>query len=344
MGSIPFAVGRSGRSLIAVFQGDDLAAAPDPPMRGRTRSHTKLPATPEATVRDRLLAFRRRGPDWAADLTKAAIITGRIPDGRLAVRFVQVVPGADWADTRGNCGNALVVAAVHAMRQQGAGAPANLPLISANTRQEVTVTALHGWDAETVTVQVRFERPAGSITGRLLPTGAPVDRLFVPEVGIMPVSLIDAGNPYVIVAGERVGLGERSLWQAGESHLHRLELIRQAAAWHLDLPQPSVFPKVAVVTPAPAWEEADVQARMVTVPSWHSAFALTGMVCLGAASQIPGTEVYRMAAQGRPEPGRLVVRHTGGKSAVAVGMAPGAPAIAWAALDQTVTMLGEWEA
>jgi 2-methylaconitate isomerase len=44
-------------------------------------------------------------------------------------------------------------------------------------------------------VRLDFLSPGGSATGRLLPTGAVLDRLDVPEVGRIEASLVDAARP-----------------------------------------------------------------------------------------------------------------------------------------------------
>jgi 2-methylaconitate isomerase len=48
-------------------------------------------------------------------------------------------------------------------------------------------------------VQLDFLSPGGSATGRLLPTGAVLDRLDVPEVGRIEASLVDAAHPCILV-------------------------------------------------------------------------------------------------------------------------------------------------
>ena len=63
-----------------------------------------------------------------------------------------------------------------------------------------------------------FADTAGGATGRLLPTGNPVDTLDVPGVGLIAVSLVDIGNAHVFIRARDMGLtGTES--QIGRAHV-----------------------------------------------------------------------------------------------------------------------------
>ena len=60
-------------------------------------------------------------------------------------------------------------------------------------------------------IKLKFLNPAGSVTGKLLPTGNPVDVLEVPGLGPVSVSIVDAANPLVFVKAKDLGLTGKEL-------------------------------------------------------------------------------------------------------------------------------------
>src|SRR3546814_16244041 len=55
-------------------------------------------------------------------------------------------------------------------------------------------------------IRLAFQQPGGAATGKLLPSGRASDRLEVPGVWALTVSLVDAANPCVFVRGGELGL------------------------------------------------------------------------------------------------------------------------------------------
>lgn len=316
-------VARSGRSLIAIVDANSLP------------SDTDLQA---AAAQSLLRLIRYSIPHWSG-LNKCAILLGTHRDGALLVRFVQDIPGGDWTDSRGNCGNALAAAAVYAHRA-GIVRGDLVRLVAANTGQAIEVRISSEPAASQERVDIGFLNPAGAITGSLLPTGSTVDMLIVPGEGRVQVSMVDAGNPYVFVEAETLGLLALHIWTATDTLAARLEAIRCAAMDRLGIVGPSVFPKVAIVAPPAVGTTAAVAARMISVPSWHPAFALTGMVCLAVAACIPGTVVQRIAALQMDGLGRIVLHHPGGQSIIDVHLSGQDVERVW--VQQSVELLGEW--
>ena len=60
-------------------------------------------------------------------------------------------------------------------------------------------------------VRLDFLAPGGATTGRLLPTGKATDRLDVPGIGPIEVSMVDAANACVFVRARDLGLTGREL-------------------------------------------------------------------------------------------------------------------------------------
>jgi 2-methylaconitate isomerase len=169
-------------------------------------------------------------------------------------------------------------------------------------------------------VRLDFIDPGGAGTGRLLPTGSPVDTLdlalanFHSRRGI-EVSMVDAANPCVFVSADALGASGVEMpdeLEANGELLRRLDAIRIAASLKMGIAKtaeaaariPSI-PKVAMVAPAReartlagerlAAEDADVTVRMISIGQPHRAVPLTGAMCLAVASRIEGTVVNRIA-------------------------------------------------
>src|SRR4029453_1676317 len=96
-------------------------------------------------------------------------------------------------------------------------------------------------------IVLRFIEPAGARTGKLLPTGQPLD-----EIEGVPTTCIDFGNPVVLVKASDLGKSGYETKQALDADadlLARLESMRQAAAARMGLdPSNAGLPKVVLVT------------------------------------------------------------------------------------------------
>ncbi|WP_225533204.1 MULTISPECIES: 2-methylaconitate cis-trans isomerase PrpF family protein [unclassified Enterococcus] len=159
-------------------------------------------------------------------------------------------------------------------------------------------------------IELEFIDPAGSMTGKLLPTGNVVDTLTIEGLGEIEVSIIDAANPLVFVEADRVGLtGKESASEidSSDDRLALLEKIRGAAAEKLGFVKaadqsakesPGV-PKLTLVGKAGTYttvsgetipsDSYDLAVRMMSMQKAHKTIALTGALCTAAACVIAGT-------------------------------------------------------
>jgi 2-methylaconitate cis-trans-isomerase PrpF len=148
-------------------------------------------------------------------------------------------------------------------------------------------------------IALDFVDPGGARTGRLLPTGRPVDM-----VDGVAASLVDATNPLVFVRAKDLGLAGTETPQALDDDREvsgRLETIRVAAAEMMGIPGSAANPKVAIVAPPAAFtaldgvaytpDQVDVVARVISMGNCHRAFALTSAMCLAVAARLEGTVV-----------------------------------------------------
>ncbi|KAL8343322.1 hypothetical protein RB598_004592 [Gaeumannomyces tritici] len=192
-------------------------------------------------------------------------------------------------------------------------------------------------------VRLDFLRPAGSRTGKLLPTGRAADEIEVPAdddggdgaaMAVVRATLIDAGNPCCFVAAADLGVADGAMSAAAidadEPLKRRLESVRRRAAVMMGLADrvedaPGSVPKIGFVsrqaTAAAAASGDAITVRAMSVGQPHKAVPLTVAVALAAAARLPGSvvadcvvrpEVASVDGGGDDDDASLVVHHASG--------------------------------
>lgn len=185
--------------------------------------------------------------------------------------------------------------------------------------------SIDGVAATAARVQLDFVDPAGSRTGKLLPTGHVQD--IFDGVG---ATCIDVGNPCVFVQVGDLGVdGSISPDEitAHENLLSRLNSIRRQAGVKMGLaktPQavPGSVPKICLVaspgtTPRAAEQkqtadQVDLLARALSVGQPHKAVPITVALALAAAARLPGSTVAGVANTERVDKAGLTIGHASG--------------------------------
>ena len=210
-----------------------------------------------------------------SSLSKVCVIgPSTRPDADVDYTFAQVAIQSGLVDYSGNCGNlssAIGPFAVDEGLVRSNGIEAVVRIHNTNTHKIIISRfalddgraavdgdfILPGVAGSGAPVRLDFLDPGGAGTGKLLPTGNPVDQLELPD-GRTEVSIIDAANPCVFVLAEAMGMSGTELPDELESNgdlLARLEAIRIAASLRMGIAttpaeaarKPSI-PKVAMVT------------------------------------------------------------------------------------------------
>ena len=282
--------------------------------------------------------------------SKVAIVSKSTrQDADVDYTFVQVAVGKGQADFSGNCGNmacgvgpfALDEGLVHALpgqtsvrvlQEQVGGetlltaAKLDVRVFNTNTQRLLVETVEVGPDgrfnefghfriggvkSEGSEIKVAFVEPAGSMTGKLLPTGNAQDTITVsslPALGQFSVqaSLVDAANPFVFLDSSSLPPVYHLLGPEAPETLEVIEAIRQEAAVLYGLAKDAAAaslvrgtPKIAVLSPS-VGSSADLRAIQVQSFSMgkpHPSLQLTGGVCLGAAVCTGGTIANQLAAE-----------------------------------------------
>ncbi|MBI2880561.1 MAG: 3-methylitaconate isomerase [Candidatus Tectomicrobia bacterium] len=251
--------------------------------------------------------------------------------------FAQVAVDRPFVDWRGNCGNISSAVGLFAAQEgwvELAGPSARVRVLNTNTGKilEIDVpvrdgapveegdTSIPGVPGTAPPIRVGFLGAGGAVTGKLLPTGKPIEEMEVADLGRVALSVVDAANPLFFVRAEDVGwTGSESAAEmetSGEA-LARLEKIRGEVARRLGFvadpararAESPAVPKVAVVAPPADYPDAsgktvpaeshDLRGRMLSMGRAHKAYALTGAICTAAAAFIEGTLVNRIVREAR---------------------------------------------
>ena len=331
-----------------------LAAYPAVFMRGGTSRAIMFHARdlPERAAWDPVFLAAMGSPDpngrqlngmggGISSLSKVCVLApSEREDADIDYTFAQVQIREAMVDYRGMCGNMSSAVGPFAV-DEGLlhlnGDRAMVRIFNTNTRKIVHATfpledgraaadgtmAIPGVAGTGAPVRLDFLSPGGATTGELLPTGNVVDELTVPEVGTIPVSMIDASNACVFVRASDLGLTGRELPEALDRNaalLDKLQRIRRAASVAMGIARDEAeartingVPIIGFVAPpmdAPtlsgepiAAAQVDLTARFLSNGQPHRALPLTASLCTGVAARITGTLVNQVLG---PEAGASV--------------------------------------
>jgi len=177
--------------------------------------------------------------------------------------------------------------------------------------------AIDGVPGTSAKILLDYSNTAGAVTGKLLPTGKPIDVVSIPSIGKIEMSIVDAGNPVVFIKPEPLNFSgiEGPLDQIVIDSLDKIELIRGTAAQMIGLvddPEKARIktpglPLLAIVSKSADYVsftdgkrieagEIDFVSRMFFMQIMHKTYAGTGTVCTGAAALIEGTVLNQVCS------------------------------------------------
>lgn len=315
--SIPCTLMRGGTSKGPYFLARDLPAEP----AERDRVLLAAMGSPHARQID--------GIGGGDSLTSKVVIVS--PSSRPGIDveylFAQVSVEKSSVDTTPNCGNMLAGVGPFAIEHglvRAVDPVTTLRVFNINTKKVVEAVVqtpggrvcseglarIDGVPGSGAPIELNFRDAAGAKTGRLLPTGNRVD-----SVDGVEVSCVDFSSPLVFVPASALGVTgyERRETLDGDLELkRRLESIRVQIALKAGLgdARERVLPKIALV--APPIFDGVIASRYFTPWSCHSAYAVTGALCLAAASVIPGTVVHALARPKVAEPHLITIEQPAG--------------------------------
>ncbi|KAF2839636.1 DUF453 domain-containing protein [Patellaria atrata CBS 101060] len=332
---------RGGTSRGVIFQPNDLPA--DESQWPRIFRHVLGGPDPYGRQLDGLGA-------GISSLSKICLVSPSArKDADIDYTFIGVGIDTPELDTSGNCGNMSAAVGPYAYDKRMLG-----DSIDYSSKREVTVrihntntgviihsifpvadgtslpadtepVSISGVPGTAAKVTLHFLRPGGAKTGKLLPTGNPMD-VFSNHC----VSCIDATNPSIFIQASSLGIPGPILPNTlieMPSVLNELEHLRRQGAEAMGLLQADGTPyrsqpKIAMVSKPeehttlsgetlPA-SSVDLVVRFVSDGQPHRAIPLTGALCTAAAAQVPGTVVAELLAEERVMEGIVTLGHPSG--------------------------------
>lgn len=253
-------------------------------------------------------------------------------DADVDYTFAQVGVRNDTVSFRTNCGNmssAMGPFAVDEGFVHVEGNKAKIRIHNTNTKKIIVSqfdmdNGLAGVDGDYVMpgvadagnkVRLDFLEPGGAGTGKLLPSGSPVDIMDIPGLGRVEASIVDAANPTVYVDASAIGLVGTELpadIDAMTDVMDKLEAIRRHGGVLAGLAdsveemaaKPTAISPgfVAAAQDSPTLTgtviseaDGDFVCRIVSSGNVHRALPGTRSICTAVASRIEGTVVHRVA-------------------------------------------------
>ncbi|KAF2624136.1 DUF453-domain-containing protein, partial [Macroventuria anomochaeta] len=292
---------------------------------------------------------RRKGIDAARDLLQNVKTRGDAVDGiDVDYTFVGLGIENDEVDVAGNCGNMSSAIGPYAYNAgllpprvyaQGNG-EVTVRIRNTNTGKLINATfdvaggqaavvgnyTIDGVTGPGAKIKLDFERPYGSKTGKVLPTGNKVDRILDYKV-----TCVDGANPCIFLRASDVGVDGTILpndFNKLPDKLALLERIRKAAAVAMGIAPtedavPRTIPKIGLISMSSEHSvlsghtlqtsHTDLVVRFLSDTQPHRAIPLTAALTTAIAARIPGTLVEQLLA---PEPvmdGAITIGHASGR-------------------------------
>lgn len=333
-----------------------------------------LPA--ERAERDRILLRAIGSPDpygkqidgmgaATSSTSKIVILSpSKRPDSDVDYLFGQVAIDRPFIDWSGNCGNLTSAVGPFAVSQGWVEAPkdgiAKVRIWQANISKRIVSHVpvrqgqvveegdfvLDGVAFPSSEIRLEFLEPGGmgeegEAPAQMFPTGNVRDRIDVPGVGAVEVTLITAGNPTVFVDASVLGLLGTELQSRVDGDaalLARCEAIRAHGAVAMGLVKSAEeASRSRLHTPKIAWvsipqgytatsgkavdaSATDLTIRMLSMGKLHHVITGTGAIATAVAAAIEGTVVSAARRPGA-DPLRTTLGHPAGTLAVGAEVA-----------------------
>ena len=190
---------------------------------------------------------------------------------------------------------------------------------------------ISGYTGSGSRIKMKFENPAGSLTGKLFPSGLRQNDITVASPGLegkvtVRTTLIDAANPFFFVDSSTLPPVYHQLGPHAPTSLDLIESIRRQGAVSMGLApdwetaaRTRATPKIAVLAPprlnahttggggggtaangSKNDRQPDIEVTAFSMGKVHPSLQLTGAVCLGAATCLSRTVASDLSRDGRP--------------------------------------------
>jgi methylitaconate Delta-isomerase len=315
------AIYRGGTSKGLMFRENDLPCD----RNERTRILLRLFGSPDLKQID--------GLGGATMQTSKAMIVGpsTAENADVQMTFAQISlkdPSVDWDSVCGNMTSAVAPFAISEGMVRAVESLTSVRIYSTNARKYVVAhvpvangRALVGGDftipgvpGTGARIELEWLDPAGSITGKLLPTGNARDEISLPDGRKFTVSVVDAGNMTVFCDARQLGLeGTESAaeFDANKEVQATIEQIRSVAGALGGIRVSAGMPKIGFFA-TPKTSDMDILARLMSATLMHKSFMGAGAVSTAAAAAIEGTIVNELRARATKDSELIRIGHPAG--------------------------------
>lgn len=306
---------RGGTSKAMFFHESDVPAAGP----ARDRFLMRAMGTPDVLQIDGLGGSR-------LVTSKVAIIArSERPDADVDYTFAQLDVDRAICDYTANCGNISSAVGPFAIDEglvEAIEPMTTVRIFNTNTRKHLVAKvpvaggkarvvgdlAIPGVPGTGAEILMDYSATVGAFTGRLLPTGNPIDRIRLEDGRSIDVTIGDCGNPCVFFAAAALGLSGSELPAAITEDRALIELIGEIQGkagvlmglyehWRQQhLPG---LPLAVMVAAAADFVDSngvtqraadmDARERLVFLGKCHDSMAGSGSMCSAAVSRVPGS-------------------------------------------------------
>ncbi|MCL6705825.1 4-oxalomesaconate tautomerase [Pseudomonas sp. R2.Fl] len=271
--------------------------------------------------------------------SKVAIIgPSEVEGADIDYLFAQVRTDRQYVDYSPNCGNMLAAVgpfAIEAGLVQAKGQHTLVRIHNVNTGKSIEAkvptrgnevvylgdASIDGVPGLAAPIALTFVDAAGAKTGKLLPTGSPMD-----VIDDVEVTAIDCAMPMVLMRAADLGVtGYESPQEltANRELIERMNRIRVKAGAMMGMGDVTdmVIPKPVLISPAR--KGGTLSVRYFMPNDCHPALATTGAVGIATAAVTEGSIAFEQA--GRPTvPAQIQIEHPAGRLDVQLEMRNGA--------------------
>jgi 2-methylaconitate cis-trans-isomerase PrpF len=260
--------------------------------------------------------------------SKVAMISkSKRPDADVDYLFAQVQIHDSFVDTKPTCGNMLVAVgpiAIDAGLVPARDGETPVRIYSVNTDSLIEAivqtpgrqviyegeAAIDGVPGTAAPVGINFKDALGAVTGKVLPTGRPLD-----VIDGIAASCVDIAMPIVMMRAAdlgKTGYETPADLDADRALIERMEAIRRKAGALMGMGDVSknVVPKLALLA-APR-NGGTISSRYFVPETCHKSHPVTGTVCIASACAIPGTIAAQVAPLSPAPQGMVRIEHPSG--------------------------------